>query len=297
MKAKTLLLLPLIALVACSSNEPSSQNASSKYNILFKVQSPYLQWYLNDMESFISYSIRTFPSDLNDHQYENVRRTEDNTITLENGLKIRLHDDYVLKDEKDSTHLYLKRTATLQEGDIGAPLRMRSEDIISSEISQEYTYQIPIPEPINLYSPEIDYCNLFPLCYYENFILRWNADMNNNAGVVIISEWNGCMLECSPQDISIANVDLVADNGETVLNTDLFQGIPDKALVNLYLIRGNLTTITNDGILTLGEALQLPPEQFEEILQENPDILLELQPFMLGSGAVSTFSFFLIREL
>lgn len=296
MKAKTLLLLPLIALVACSSNDPSGQNARSKYNILFKGESPYLQWFLNDTESFISYSIRTYPSDLKGQQLENIRGAEDNTITLKDGLKITLHDDYSLKNENDSTVLYLTRTAKLLRDQQNAPQRVKADGDLGNIIQNEYTYQIPIPEPIDLYSPEIDHCNPFPYCYYENFILSWNADIHNDAGVVIISEWNGCTLEGSPQNISIANVDLVPDNGETVLHTDLFQGMPDEALVNLYLIRGNLTTITGDGSITLSEALQ-HPDEFETLLQEQPDLLIELQPFMLGSGAISTFSFFLIRNL
>ena len=49
--------------------------------------------------------------------------------------------------------------------------------------------------------------------------------------------------------------------------------------------------------LTLEEAQQYSQEIFEELLFRYPDILIQIQPFILGSGAVAGFSFFLIRDL
>ena len=97
MKAKTLLLLPIVLLMACtkSTDEPTN-NAKAKYNILFKGQSPYLKWYSNAGESFLSCNMK-LNGDEDGEITERANRTEDNTFTLKNGVKIRVHDAYKIQ--------------------------------------------------------------------------------------------------------------------------------------------------------------------------------------------------------
>ena len=141
------------------------------------------------------------------------------------------------------------------------------------------------------------------MCYYDGFKVNWTGDFTNDNGVIVIAEWNGVTMYDPAQDVSIINVDIVEDTGEAILNTHLFDEMPDEALVNLWLIKGNLLTITGVDInsgehnITLEDAAQLPPEVLDELLSSSSEALLQLQPFMFGTGAVTGFSFFLIREL
>ena len=285
----------LFLMAACNQTEPTDKK-TSPMNILFKGQSPYLDWYLSDTEAFISYSARMYPTDTIGQSYERVRGAGDNTITLQNGTKVSLHDEYTLKNNGAETTLLLTRKASFLRNTSNMPPRkqIREDDF---DFSQDYSYTIQTATPINLIRPQVDNCNPIPLCYYDNFIIEWNGDAANNNGVVVIAEWTGCTMHGHPQSIYLANATLVDDTGLATLDTDLFEGIPDEASVDLWLIRGNINTMTEEGVVSLGEILESSPDRLEDIIAENPELLVQLQPFMLGSGAVTHFSFFLIREL
>jgi hypothetical protein len=299
MKTKFLFLLSFVVLVACNSNDINnsiSNKTTSALNILYKDQSPYLDWYLSDTEAFISYTARMYPTDTIGQQYERVRGAGDNTISLKNGVKIILHDDYKLKNNGAKTTLQLARKVSVDYDRSGMPMRKQKREE-ESGFTQNYEYNVQTATPINLIRPQVDNCYPIPMCYYDNFIVEWNGDPANDNGVVVIAEWTGGTMHGHPQAIAMSNATLVDDTGIAVLDTNLFAGMPDEASVDLWLIRGNINTITGEGEISLGEVLESDPDLLEELLAENPELLLQLQPFMLGSGAVTHFSFFLIREL
>lgn len=310
MKKKSFILIALaIVLAACNANEPNKTNndnsiSSMVYNVIFKGKSPYLDWLYTDMESFVSYTVKSYPQDTIGHTYSKVTRAEDNTLTLSEDKKIRIHDEYFFKEEGDKTTIQLTRTANLVGKDNKVPQRktvLGKQGSMASEgapITHTYVYEIRTAQPIELIRPEIDLCNVMPLCYYENFEIEWNEDYDNPNGVVIIAQWNGPTIYGPAQNTSVTNVDIVEDTGIAVLNTDLFEGMPDEALVSLWLIRGNLLTIIEDEIpVSIEDLAQESPEVLEELLANNPELLIQLQPFMFGTGAVASFSFFLIRNL
>lgn len=300
MKTKLFILLPLLALISCSTSEPTNtavNNNTSSHKVLFGGSSPYLDWYYGKTEAFISYSFRNITNNTKDSQHERVRAIEDNTITLKNGVKIRLHDDYKLNNMGDQTKLHLTRSATIvQDENQQAPRRMSTA--INASDSRIFEYDIQTAIPIEIIRPAIDNCNPIPYCYYDNFEVEWNADPNNTNGVVVIAEWNGVILESSSENISLVSADLFDDTGTATLDSRMFEGMPDLALVNLWFIRGNLVTINeNDAEVSLQEVLESSPEDIATLLESNPELYIQLQPFMFGSGAVSVFSFFLVREI
>jgi len=301
MKTNLLFLLPFVILVACTQNAPEDkvvdQQSESKVSIIYKGESPYLDWYLSGKESFASCILKMFPEDTIGKQYDRVLRAEDNTITLKNDARLKIHDDYTLENDGQLTELQLTRSCCILRDGQNAPRKMKSvlPDTITY-YSNSYTYTIQSATPINIIRPAIDNCNPIPLCYYDNFIVEWNSDTQNQNGVVVVAEWNGATISQSPQNISIASVDIVDDTGIAALDTAIFRNMPDEALVNLWLIRGNLITI-DGGEVTLEKVLESYPEDIEKLLMYNPEFFLQLQPFMFGSGAIATFSFFLIRNL
>ncbi len=305
MKTKLLFLLAMVSLIACNPNAPekgSKNPITSQYNIVYKGNSPYLDWFFSDQEAFMSISCLIHPQDREQKHLERVRRAEDNTITLEDGTKILLHDDYKLEDKGDSTTLNLTRTASVISESSNGPKRIKANYDFSG--SYNYSYSIHTMEPMYIIKPAICDTNPIPECYYDNFIVQWPGDLANinDNGVVVVAEWHGVTMYEPSQDVFVANVDIVEDSGQAVLNPDLFDNIPNEALVTLWLIRGTAITIhaetaNGETEILLRDALNGPPEFFEELVSSNPDILLNLQPFMLGSGAVTAFSFFLIRDL
>jgi len=99
-----------------------------------------------------------------------------------------------------------------------------------------------VPELLQITSPNIEIPDdLLPYCYYENFSLGWNADPQNENGLVVVVEWNGTDLYGNEYKEYVRNADIIkTDNGKSVLNNKLFDGIPHGALVNIQLIRGNI---------------------------------------------------------
>jgi len=88
-----------------------------------------------------------------------------------------------------------------------------------------------------------------PLCYCEGFVLEWNADPNNEEGLVIIAEYFGeNVIPENSDDSHLQNVDMIEnDNGKVVLNASIFNNIPNLAMVDLILLRGNVKIEEIDG--------------------------------------------------
>lgn len=86
--------------------------------------------------------------------------------------------------------------------------------------------------------------DLNPLCYYKDFVIRWNKDENNKNDVLVVVDWTGSMV--LGNDISDTHVCRVAkfpDTGEALLPEVFFDGIPDTAYCNLLILRGNIENI------------------------------------------------------
>lgn len=284
MKAKTLLLLLSVVLVACHKEEVDSNTSgdnSIKYKIICKEHSPYLDWYMSNGESFVSYVLRDYPVNEEGIKYERVQGNEDNNINLNEKVVVQIHDDYTLDNDGKVTTLSLKREANINQ---------------SQNVEYESKFEIPSATPIELVRPKVDKSNPIPMCYFDNFEIEWNGDETNRNGVVIIAEWNGCTMHKPAEPLSYACVDIVDDKGVTTLKTELFEKMPNEALVNLWLIRGNLISIGHENTNGINEITKYSQDEIAELLSKNPELLLQMQPFMLGAGAVATFSFFLIKE-
>lgn len=106
-----------------------------------------------------------------------------------------------------------------------------------------------IPTAINITSPKIERSEeLYPHCYFKNFIIRWNADRCNTNGLVVAVEWLGTtVIGEDYQNTYIRRTDYIKeDDGETVLSEKLFDEIPNTALVYITLMRGNIENINID---------------------------------------------------
>jgi len=89
--------------------------------------------------------------------------------------------------------------------------------------------------------------DLNPLCYYKNYIVRWNKDEDNANGIIIIVKWNGIMAfgEDYPSSY-IQRLVCVPDTGEAELEELMFDEIPDAAYCSLYVLRGDVDNVNID---------------------------------------------------
>ena len=99
-----------------------------------------------------------------------------------------------------------------------------------------------VPELVEIISPGVETSQeLLPYCYYRNFVLKWNADPQNENGLVVAVEWNGSDIFGKHYGEYVLTADILPhDNGSAILNDRMFAGIPQGAIANLILLRGNI---------------------------------------------------------
>ena len=118
--------------------------------------------------------------------------------------------------------------------------------------SNETEVELYVPDLVEITNPKVDNVDqLFPICYYEDFVLEWNADSNNEEGLVVIAEYfgNNAIPENSTNE-HILNTDVIdIDDGHAVLNNELFKNIPNLSIVHLILLRGDVAIEEIEGEL------------------------------------------------
>lgn len=142
----------------------------------------------------------------------------------------------------------------LQTGDtqnfFGEKLRITSEK--SQPISLQSTgVEFEPISSIQILSPDVSQSVLCtPLCDASNFLVCWNSDSTNTNGVIIGIRWTGIMLfgDDYPKT-EVVNLETFPDTGVATLSNGMFENIPDTALCELIVLRGNAETITLDNVL------------------------------------------------
>ena len=106
---------------------------------------------------------------------------------------------------------------------------------------------LQVPQRIYITSPSASECNRIPMCYYSDLQVCWNSDPLNENGVVIMVEWDGTVIHEETQYEYIRSIDIVEDTGCAVLDNEMFDGMPDGALVTLTLLRGDIVVVETSG--------------------------------------------------
>lgn len=123
-------------------------------------------------------------------------------------------------------------------------LNTRQSDACATE-GTSAEISLYIPQPIEITTPAVTSDeDFYPFCYSKDFVLRWNADTNNENGVIVVVEWFGATAgQGDYENTHIRRIDLLEDTGEAHLDAALFEGIPNTALVELTLLRGDVKNI------------------------------------------------------
>lgn len=116
----------------------------------------------------------------------------------------------------------------------------------------ETEIEMYIPELVEIINPSVvNTDERFPLCDSDNFVLEWNADTNNEEGLVVVAEYFGSnAIPEDSQNVHIMNTDNIEiDDGYAVLNPELFKNIPNLSIVHIVLLRGNVAIEEIEGEL------------------------------------------------
>lgn len=127
-------------------------------------------------------------------------------------------------------------------------IKIANKNVAGKGLNSYSEVSLYVPELIYITNPSVtNEKEIFPTCYSEDFVLEWNADVNNKEGLAVIAEYHGDNLITNNSD-KITNVDYIPnDNGKIILNPNLFKDIPNLSIVHLILLRGNVKIEEIDG--------------------------------------------------
>ena len=231
---KNVLFAALIALsammVACESPDQDPQKEAEPYRILANANSPYAPLLDNAREMFWVYSYTDMHLFLDSALlYTHFYNNEANTYVLDDvhNSNLMVKDTCeVIRNEAVNT-ITVKRMVNLTPFAISTTL--------CSTVSMENF------DPITFKRPYATECDPMPFCYYKDMEIAWNEADENENGVIIIAEWLGSnAFDIHTHCPSIIRVDIVEDNGVTVLNNELFEDMPHGAIINLWLVRASI---------------------------------------------------------
>jgi hypothetical protein len=79
--------------------------------------------------------------------------------------------------------------------------------------------------------------------------ITWNADANNENGVVVYLSWGGSVVSVHPNDQNYSErIDRAVkldDTGHGIIPANLFEGLPPTAYATLFIMRGNVNIVTH----------------------------------------------------
>lgn len=120
-----------------------------------------------------------------------------------------------------------------------------NESLTKSSTSSTGEAEMYVPKAIEFTFPYAESEeDLNPLCYYKDFVIRWNKDEDNKNGVLVVVDWTGSMvLGNDIPDTHVCRVVQFPDTGEAQLPEIIFDGIPDTAYCDMLILRGNIENI------------------------------------------------------
>lgn len=160
-------------------------------------------------------------------------------IKNENEIKIRLNGQLL---DYNQNH----RSNNAVQNFYGTKVRFSVENQnpdFQARNDENTVGEIYVPEVIEITNPirRVGTENS-PLLDANNFVIEWNADSDNQEGLVVLAEYFGT--SAVPENNTnehILNTDYIElDNGYFKLNPSIFDGMPNLAHVQIILLRGNV---------------------------------------------------------
>jgi hypothetical protein len=125
------------------------------------------------------------------------------------------------------------------------PQNIKGSQKSKFSILSDTTVTMYVPELVEISSPKVETSkDLMPYCFYKDFVLKWNTDLKNENGLVVVVEWSGMYVTGQKENKYVRNIDVITDdNGSTTLKNEIFNGIPENAIAFITLLRGNIAIV------------------------------------------------------
>lgn len=210
--------------------------------------------------------------------FVHTKNWDDNTyVGLLDKYKVKFHNEFDLKSYAQNHHIKLRRNTML----------LTEEDSTSSDIMVTITNGVM---PLTIIRPYVEECGILPNCYYDEMEIEWNEDPNNPQGIVVLIQWTGIVLDGEGTNEPVYNLCLLEDTGVGTLDNAMFDNIPDRAYVTMFLIRANILQVEDNGGI-----VDIPNYDWDAIIDAYPEV--GCQATNVAVGCAAKFSFRLIREL
>lgn len=227
-----------------SNTEASSEIFLSSTTFLYTGNSIYSKYFDGNVDNEIAYyTTKENANDRNFHfinQSVAVQRSGIGATTVTaNGIDLRTlnsNDNIGRTSVEDISDILFGKEVIYKFGDAAIT---RS----SSTAEDGNSVNMYIPHIIEIVYPEAIPYALDPLCPYDDLLIEWNRDEKNINGVVVVVEWDGHMVGQEYKWEGVRTIDVVEDTGEAILNPKMFEGMPDFALINITLLRGNIDIV------------------------------------------------------
>lgn len=305
MKTKNIFAILLIfLLVSCQTNYPEDkQLQESKTNfpgLKIKEHVPIKEWLESKDETVIHYSFVDYPSGIcTKGVYYPTQGA--NTIMLNDRLGIRIQDTCVIDNSVGTYNCHVTRKYevidkedTLLNQKSKMPARIQRSGVFSFDFT---TVGV---DSITILSPLPTDCNPIPMCYYHLMDLMWTPDSHNPTQMMIIAEWNGLNMDGTSVNTTVIHHMETDDDGIVTLDDNLFNGMPDGALVNIWLVRENIVTVYHDWTPitpgTILEEIENNPETLTQLIHDDPTLLHQFYTTEYMFGAIAHLPIFLIRN-
>ena len=290
--------------ISCKTNDPNDFSSKDKIidesGVMMRENTPIFDWIKDDGASIIHFSFVDYPS--GECSYSTLNRNMNPiTIMLNDNVGITIHDSCILgnpDDNKIAFHM-TRRCQVIEKDDQDAHIRPL---LSPSPHRAPFTFNFAhsAVDPITILAPLPTDCNPIPMCYYHSMDIRWNADTHNPTEMMIITEWNGLNMDGSSVDTTIIHHMETRDDGCVTLDDNIFNGMPDGALVNIWLIRENIITIVYENTITtwegLGEMAEHDPTMLTTLIHDHPEYTYEYHHVYAVYGAIAHLPIFLIRK-
>lgn len=300
---------PVMVLVACSKNELNdnlaaiNQQDDLSNNVVVKEHISPLELLKNERGAVLVYSFTDYPSGQCSH-IVSQRDTDANTFMFNENQGIRVKDSYRFESKNNKNICHIRRNADFVHKNQDGKISIRKNAYGSNSNFDGFNVSVTTDPVDSIYfiRPFSTICNPIPMCYYDNMILEWNPESHNPSKILIVAEWNGITMDGSNYNSTITHVEEVDDDGIETLDYTIFDGMPDEALVHLWLVRVNVVNISynNETNLSLIEALEYAannPEDYTHITPDYPEIIPLITNAYITYGAVGHMPIYLIRNL
>lgn len=308
MKTKNIIALAILLAVvfsSCQTNNPENNlDQNIKTNIpglVIKEHVSIMDWLANKDEATIYYSFVDYPSGMCTKGIYNQFQ-EAKTIMFNERLGIRMHDSCAIDNSQGKTICHVMRKCEVVDKEREESLDPQIFRMPKGTKQNEYfSFDFTISEvsPIYIQNPKPTPCNPIPMCYYHQMDIMWNPDSNNPTRMMIVTEWNGLNMDGASADTTIIHHLETKDDGIVTLDDDIFNGMPDGALVNIWLVRENIVMIHLEGEEKTWEEIikriEYKPEDLYTFTHNNPEYTYSY-PVYYEFGAIAHLPIFLIKE-